>query len=129
LLALQDVADVVLVVEDDPTIRSGMVTLLERAGYAPICAANGQEALDLLRSGVRVKAILLDLMMPVMDGWTFRREQLRDPHLAHIPVIVLSALHHGWVEGIPPTVPKPIDFNHLLSELEDLLSPPISGGR
>jgi CheY-like chemotaxis protein len=123
------VPDIVLVVEDEPAARAGMQQLLCAAGYDALSAANGQEALELLRSGVRAKAILLDLMMPVMDGWAFRREQLRDPRLAHIPVIVLSALHHGWVEGIPPTLPKPIDMGQLLAELEDVLSPPISGGR
>ena len=106
-----------------------MEQLLRGAGYDAVGAPNGQAALDLLRSGIRPRAILLDLMMPVMDGWAFRREQLRDPQLAHIPVIVLSALHHGWVEGIPPTLPKPIDVRQLLDELHDVLTPPISGGR
>jgi CheY-like chemotaxis protein len=123
------VADLVLVVEDEAAARAGMEQLLRGAGYEAVGAANGQAALDMLRSGVRPRAILLDLMMPVMDGWAFRREQLRDPQLAHIPVIVLSALHHGWVEGIPPTLPKPIDVRQLLDELQDVLSPPISGGR
>jgi CheY-like chemotaxis protein len=67
--------------------------------------------------------------MPIMDGWAFRREQLRDPRLAHIPVIVLSALHHGWVEGVPPTLPKPINVRQLLAELDELLhTPPLPFG-
>jgi CheY-like chemotaxis protein len=119
----------VLVVEDEAAARAGMEQLLRRAGYDAVGAENGQAALDLLRSGVRARVIILDLMMPVMDGWAFRREQLRDPQLAHIPVIVLSALHHGWVEGIPPMLPKPVDIQQLLAEVEDVLSPPISGGR
>jgi CheY-like chemotaxis protein len=123
------VADIVMVVEDEAPARAGMEQLLRSVGYEAIGAPNGQAALDLLRSGVRARVILLDLMMPVMDGWAFRREQLRDPSLAHIPVIVLSALHHGWVEGIPPTLPKPIDIHQLLTELEEVLTPPISGGR
>jgi len=118
-----------MVVEDEAPARAGMEQLLRSVGYEAIGAPNGQAALDLLRSGVRARVILLDLMMPVMDGWAFRREQLRDPSLAHIPVIVLSALHHGWVEGIPPTLPKPIDIHQLLTELEEVLTPPISGGR
>jgi CheY-like chemotaxis protein len=129
LLTGKSVADLVLVVEDEAAARAGMEQLLRGAGYDAVGAPNGQAALDLLRSGIRPRAILLDLMMPVMDGWAFRREQLRDPQLAHIPVIVLSALHHGWVEGIPPTLPKPIDVRQLLDELHDVLSPPISGGR
>jgi CheY-like chemotaxis protein len=119
----------VLVVEDDGVIRAGMEQLLQSAGYDVVSATDGRNALDLLRAGAAVDAILLDLMMPVMDGWAFRREQLRDPRLAHIPVIVLSALHHGWVEGIPPTLPKPIDIARLLAELDDLLTAPIVGGR
>ena len=122
------VADTVLVVEDEDAARAGMEQLLRAAGYEAVGAPNGQVALELLRSGLRVKVIILDLMMPVMDGWAFRREQLRDPHLAHIPVIVLSALHHGWVEGVPPTLPKPIDMRQLLAELDDILSPPITRG-
>jgi CheY-like chemotaxis protein len=121
--------DVVLIVEDERAARLGMEEILHVAGYAPVSAPNGQEALDLLRSGVPARAILLDLMMPVMDGWAFRREQLRDPYLAHIPVIVLSALHHGWVEGVPPTLPKPIDVRQLLAELDDALTSLPFGGR
>jgi CheY-like chemotaxis protein len=122
------VADVVLIVEDETAARTGMEQILRHAGYSPVSAPNGQEALDLLRAGVPARVILLDLMMPVMDGWQFRREQLRDPRLAHIPVIVLSALHHGWVEGVPPTLPKPIDVKQLLDELDDLFnSLPLDG--
>jgi CheY-like chemotaxis protein len=122
-------SDVVLIVEDERAARTGMEKILLLAGYAPVSAANGQEALDLLRAGVPASVILLDLIMPVMDGWAFRREQLRDPRLAHIPVIVLSALHHGWVEGVPPTLPKPINVKQLLAELDELLNTLHFGGR
>ena len=122
-------SDVVLIVEDERAARTGMEKILTLAGYAPVSAANGQEALELLRAGVPASVILLDLIMPVMDGWAFRREQLRDPRLAHIPVIVLSALHHGWVEGIPPTLPKPINVKQLLAELDELLNTLHFGGR
>jgi len=128
IAGVPDVADTVLVVEDEDAARAGMEQLLRAAGYEAVGAPNGQAALELLRSGLRAKVIILDLMMPVMDGWAFRREQLRDPHLAHIPVIVLSALHHGWVEGVPPTLPKPIDMRQLLAELDDILSPPMRRG-
>jgi len=121
-------SDVVLIVEDERAARTGMEKILLLAGYAPVSAENGQEALELLRSGVPASVILLDLIMPVMDGWAFRREQLRDPRLAHIPVIVLSALHHGWVEGVPPTLPKPINVKQLLAELDELLNTLHFGG-
>ena len=122
-------SDVVLIVEDERAARTGMEKILLLAGYAPVSAENGQEALELLRAGVPASVILLDLIMPVMDGWAFRREQLRDPRLAHIPVIVLSALHHGWVEGVPPTLPKPINVKQLLAELDELLNTLHFGGR
>ena len=81
----------VLVIEDDSVARMLLGTILEEAGYAVVTAANGREALDHLRAGERPFVILLDLKMPVMSGWEFREEQRRDPDLAAIPVVVLSA--------------------------------------
>ena len=80
----------VLVIDDDPGIRRLMTSFLKLEGFAPVTAANGKEALAYLRNGGVVHVILLDLRMPVMDGWTFRREQRRDPAIADIPVVVLS---------------------------------------
>ena len=83
---------VVLVVEDDIDIRATMCEALEDNGYKAVGAANGLEALAYLRgSNERPSLILLDLMMPVMDGQTFRAEQRADPALASIPVVVISA--------------------------------------
>jgi CheY-like chemotaxis protein len=83
---------VVLVVEDDPDIRATICEALEDHGYATAGASNGVEALEYLRSGAEKPClILLDLMMPVMDGQTFRAEQRADPALADIPVVVISA--------------------------------------
>jgi len=65
--------------------------LLELAGHRVLCAGNGREALDRLRETGQVGLILLDLMMPVMDGYEFRKEQLKDSRLASIPVVVLTA--------------------------------------
>ncbi len=81
----------VLVVEDDTDVRDALVTLLELEGYAAIGAADGQQAFDLIRGGLRPSIILLDLGMPVMDGRQFREAQLRDEKLAVIPVVVFSA--------------------------------------
>ena len=80
----------ILVVEDDVTTRHALTRILARQGYSVTGAANGREAIDRLRA-VAPDLILLDLMMPVMDGWEFRREQRQDPTLAAIPVVVLSA--------------------------------------
>jgi CheY-like chemotaxis protein len=82
----------VLVVDDDRDIRDSLVELLEDHGYRALGASNGREALDLLRSGSdRPCLILLDLMMPIMDGREFREEQLKNPAWTAIPVIVISA--------------------------------------
>ena len=79
------------VVEDDPDIRETLRNVLECEGYRVVTSCNGARALDALRSGPAPDLILLDLMMPVMDGWSFRRAQLLEPALRHIPVLLLSA--------------------------------------
>jgi CheY-like chemotaxis protein len=83
----------VLVVEDDADILRAVVQVLEDEGIAVQSADNGRSALAALRApgAPRPCLILLDLMMPVMDGWAFRAEQLRDPALSDIPVIILTA--------------------------------------
>src|SRR5690242_7123757 len=81
-----------LVVEDDADVREALIEVLADHGYFALAAANGREALEILRAeGPRPSVILLDIMMPVMDGQQFRAAQLEDPELAAIPVIVLSA--------------------------------------
>jgi CheY-like chemotaxis protein len=82
----------VLVVDDDIDVREVVADVLVAEGYGVVTAADGREALDWLRGAPEVPClILLDLMMPRMDGTEFRREQLRDPALREIPVVVLSA--------------------------------------
>src|SRR5205823_13422880 len=83
----------VLIVDDDPALRESLSEVLEDAEYSPLVAANGQEALAFLRQGYKPCVILLDLMMPIMDGWQFRAAQLADPDLGPIPVVVLSAVN------------------------------------
>jgi len=80
----------VLVVEDNRELRELLVDLLESDGYQVSAAENGEEALEKARLR-RPELILLDLMMPVMNGWQFRERQLQDPSLSDVPVIVLSA--------------------------------------
>ncbi|WP_437716135.1 response regulator [Sorangium sp. So ce448] len=81
----------ILVVEDDLDIRSILTQLLVFEGYDVEEAADGAEALALLRRDAPPALILLDLMMPVMDGWQLRAELQRDPALASIPVVIVSA--------------------------------------
>ena len=119
----------VLVVEDDGDLRDAMLELLRGFGRGAIAAADGQQALGILRSGIEPCVILLDLMMPHMDGWSFRREQLRDRRLARIPVIVISAhpdpRRDDSLQGAD-VLRKPINFDRLLDLLAQL-SPPSSG--
>jgi CheY-like chemotaxis protein len=82
----------VLVVDDDRDIRETLVEVLQENGFEAVGASDGVEALEHLRAPEdRWGVVLLDLMMPNMDGRTFRGEQLRDPALSPIPVIVISA--------------------------------------
>jgi CheY-like chemotaxis protein len=86
-----DAAAKILLVDDDFAILDGVSDFLESEGYNVAEASNGIDALNQLRSGLRVDAIVLDVMMPIMDGWDFRAEQLADPSLRNIPVVVISA--------------------------------------
>ncbi len=107
----------ILVVEDDPDIRSGVAEVLREEGYEVATAADGRQALDWLRTGNVPSLILLDLMMPVMDGWEFRSEQLRDPNAARIPVIVLSGAgdvrQHATSLAADGFLVKPLDVEEL----------------
>ena len=81
----------ILLIEDDADLADAIVEVLQTEGYRVSYAADGKDALDLLANGTSPDLILLDMMMPNMNGWEFRAAQLRDPTLARIPVIVLSA--------------------------------------
>lgn len=111
----------VLIVEDDLDIRDALSQILEEEGYAVATAANGQEALDVLRTGPPPRIILLDLMMPVMNGWQFRAEQRNDPSLSRIPVIVISADNNvadkARAIGVHECFRKPIEISGLLATL------------
>jgi CheY-like chemotaxis protein len=82
---------VILVVDDDPASVEALCELLKKEGHDVVCAENGRQALERLREGRQFCVILLDVMMPVMNGYEFREEQLRDSSLAPIPVFVLTA--------------------------------------
>lgn len=81
----------ILVIDDDDDLRETVCMLLKLAGYRVTAASNGREALDLLEGAEVPNLILLDLMMPLMDGWQFRAEQKKRAKLANLPVIVLTA--------------------------------------
>jgi CheY-like chemotaxis protein len=88
----QGCARVVMVVEDDPDVRETIGEILTDASYQPILASNGQEALSSLRAAPEKPCvILLDIMMPVMNGWQFRAQQKNEADLSDIPVVVITA--------------------------------------
>jgi CheY-like chemotaxis protein len=108
-----------LVVEDDPDIADTLAELLEDAGYRVATAGNGRIALDHLQLSPELPdLILLDLMMPVMDGWQFREAQQSDPRLAGVPVILLSASvkadQAAQELGVRALLRKPVDIEALL---------------
>ena len=117
----------VLVVEDDPTIREVLVEVLGEHGYDAIGASNGREALDTLAaSSDRPCVILLDLMMPVMDGRSFREQQLQSPDLSDIPVIVISAhLDHTVANDLNAAayLRKPVKLAEVLRSVRTYCDP------
>jgi len=112
----------ILLVEDDPSIQGAISLLLEREGFQVTCAGNGAEALRLLGAGEVPALILLDMLMPVMNGLEFRAAQHRDPRLAAIPVVVLSATPGAEESDDLPSpsavMPKPFDIDQLLAVVE-----------
>ncbi|MGH9175700.1 MAG: response regulator transcription factor [Vicinamibacterales bacterium] len=110
----------ILIVEDDPAIRHVLVEALSDEGYRIVETANGQDALAALASpDVVPNAIILDLMMPVMDGWAFRAEQIQAGLATDIPLIVLSASRRATPSAADlvaaAIIPKPFDLEELLA--------------
>jgi CheY-like chemotaxis protein len=109
-------APTVLVVDDDPEIRESIAELLNDEGYQVLVAGNGREALDQIRGGARPNLIVLDLMMPVMDGWQFLEERTRDLALKAIPVVVVSATPEALqLRDTLGFIKKPMRFDDLLA--------------
>ena len=102
-------------IEDEPDIRDSLKEILEGEGYEVCTAANGAEALRTLETMPAPQLILLDLLMPVMNGTEFLKEQGKRPAIAGVPVVVLSAdASRKPVEGVTLHVRKPIDLGELL---------------
>jgi CheY-like chemotaxis protein len=113
----------ILVVEDELPIRELLIDILTDEGYPVATASNGLQALNFLRQGGELPTlILLDLMMPVMNGWAFRQEQLQDPTISQVPVILLSATpdlsKHAYELKVADCLDKPVNIANLLHVVE-----------
>jgi CheY-like chemotaxis protein len=116
-----DASHRILVVDDDVDLRETLVEALELRGYEVASAGNGREALDLLLADQAPPClILLDVMMPVMDGFEFRRCMRADPRLAGIPVVVITAGGRGGLEALEaPVLAKPVTLSGLISTVRE----------
>jgi CheY-like chemotaxis protein len=102
-----------LIVEDDPDIREALAEAVSDAGYHVLTAANGAQAIDILRVS-RPCLMLLDLMMPIMDGWQVVTQLNTNPRLPKVPFCILSAVTGMAPEGAECVIPKPISMSLLL---------------
>lgn len=116
----------VLIIDDDTALRNVLRIMLEQSGYHVATAHDGEHGLDVLRSMLPAPdLILLDLNMPIMTGWEFRRAQKRDTCIAHIPVVVFSA--DRSLTEMPFTIDalecfqKPLDFHRLIERIETVI--------
>jgi CheY-like chemotaxis protein len=113
----------VLVVDDDADVLQAVEDVLRQNGYATARAADGAEALTYLRANVPPDLILLDLLMPVMNGWDLIARLRADPELASIPVVLITALADHW--GYPllreRTLTKPLDAELVIQVVDEVL--------
>ncbi len=119
----------ILLVEDDHALRDTLADVLVEEGFEVACASNGREALDKLGKGLQPDLIVLDLVMPVMDGWAFRDAQRQRPDLAGIPMVVLSASFPAdspriRALGAEAVLSKPVGMERLLRAVRGLAVEP-----
>jgi CheY-like chemotaxis protein len=114
----------ILLVDDDVAVRRTMARFLGIEGFVVVEAGNGREALTHLQTGCSAAAILLDLRMPMMDGWAFRTLQRADRSIADIPVIILSGAdaHRFHELDAVAAFEKPVTMSKVVAVLRDLLS-------
>ena len=117
----------ILLVEDDFVLRSSLTELLEEEGFRVECSADGRDAFRRLHESPRPNLILLDVMLPHLDGFEFRALQRKVPHFANIPVVVMSAYHldRATLEQLelPVSFRKPLDVARLVSTMRELTLP------
>lgn len=115
----------VLLVDDDDDLRDSIADLLRHRGYRVMTAGDGRAALDLIARSAMPCVVLLDLVMPGMDGWSFLGVIRADPVLASIPIVIASAhaATHGPI-GTNEVLHKPFDLAELFSLVERHCGPP-----
>ena len=121
---IKETGSLILLVEDDFVLRSSLSELLLAEGFRVECAADGREALRRLGRVPAPDLILLDIMLPYLDGFELRALQKRSPLTANIPVLVISAYDldpESVAElGLPPPLRKPLDVPDLLSKIREM---------
>ena len=112
----------VLIVEDEEDLREMMKEALELKGYSVVTAEEGEDALAKLDSIGRICLVLLDLLMPGMNGWDFFAKFRERPELASVPVIVHSSAADRAPAGVTRVIQKPILFDRLISVVSEYCS-------
>ena len=119
----------VLVIDDDDGVRTVMGRQLQKAGFEVVTAASGAAGLDMLRADTTIRVVLLDMIMPVMDGWGVRQKQMDDPRLAQVPAIILTgaplpSLVHDQLRAADYLL-KPVGRDHLISVVSNYCQPAV----
>ncbi|HEY0708695.1 MAG TPA: response regulator [Polyangia bacterium] len=114
-------APVILVVDDDRDIRESLAETLRDAGYRPRCVCNGEEAFSYLRRNAAPAAMLLDLFMPVMNGWQFV-QTLRGTRYDSIPIIMVTGSEPYWGTPVARVLRKPLDLQEVVAAVAQVVS-------
>jgi CheY-like chemotaxis protein len=119
----------VLVIDDDDGVRTVMRKQLQHAGFDVVTAASGSEGLAMMRQDTSIRLVLLDMIMPALDGWGVRQKQMEDPQLAEVPVIILTgaplpSLVHAQLHAADYLL-KPVGRDHLISVVSNYCQPAV----
>lgn len=113
----------ILIIDDDDAIRKSIASVLELEGYSTSSASDGKQALEMIRAGQIPDIILLDMMMPVMNGWAFLDFLRANANTAQIPVVVVSAFAESAKSVRPHAfVPKPVQLKALLNTIQSFVA-------
>jgi CheY-like chemotaxis protein len=112
-----------LIVDDDAELRESAADGLTDAGFEPLVAVDGHEALALLRGPKRPRLVLLDLMMPAMNGWEFREALRAEPALGRVPILVITAARNLGLHPIDADAIlfKPFGLGRLVGQVQELM--------